>query len=447
MNLKRTLIETLPPQAKQLLAVPYDYFQTWQADRQFRAKQFPVHEPAPDAPEHIIYLVVDALRADHVTAELTPRLSTFHQTAAVTPGSWTFPAVSSMLSGQYPHEHGAMRQTDEVDDSTGLSLPPRMAQDRETLTEALAGAGYRTYGGFGHDTPFVALSGRFHTHDLKHKVNADADDVLRAHLDWIPSRDRTFSFLHLADPHIPVDPPQKYWDNHDVDRSIEDIENWRFNTTVDCDTACQRYREQRRRLYRAAVEYVDDAIERYLDQLNEILDDYLLVITADHGEALWEHLEFDVDHFDGTGCVDHGGTPYEQLARVPLLTNANLHFDGPVSLLDVVPTITELVGIDRLQTSGRSLTEPRPDDRTALIEGSLNGYEKKAAYTENYKLIKSHGDDVEVGYTLPSEERTDIPPEVRAKLLDAFPPWPDGKTAETNVSGVVEDRLEQLGYK
>ncbi len=32
MDLKRTLIETLPPQAKQLLAVPYDYYQTWQAD-------------------------------------------------------------------------------------------------------------------------------------------------------------------------------------------------------------------------------------------------------------------------------------------------------------------------------------------------------------------------------------------------------------------------------
>ena len=32
MNLKRTLIETLPPGVKRLLAVPYDYYQTRQAD-------------------------------------------------------------------------------------------------------------------------------------------------------------------------------------------------------------------------------------------------------------------------------------------------------------------------------------------------------------------------------------------------------------------------------
>jgi len=53
-----------------------------------------------------------------------------------------------------------------------------MDRDRETLTEALAGAGYETYGGFGHDTPFVALAGRFHEHALYHNVTASAEDVL-----------------------------------------------------------------------------------------------------------------------------------------------------------------------------------------------------------------------------------------------------------------------------
>jgi len=45
MNLKRTLIETLPPGLKRLLAVPYDYYQTRRADRRFAAKELPVVRP------------------------------------------------------------------------------------------------------------------------------------------------------------------------------------------------------------------------------------------------------------------------------------------------------------------------------------------------------------------------------------------------------------------
>jgi Type I phosphodiesterase / nucleotide pyrophosphatase. len=233
MSLKRTLIESLPPGIKRLLAIPYDSYQTRTANRQFARKQLPERVPDDDAPRHIVCVVVDALRTDHVDEEHTPYLASLNGCNAITPAPWTFPAVSSMVSGAYPHEHGAMRQTDDPDAVEGFSLPPRMDEDRETVTEALAGAGYETYGGFGHDTPFVALSGRFHEHDLFHNVTATAEDVFDAHLDWVAGRDRSFSFLHLADPHIPVDPPDEYWAAHDVDRSIDGIENWAYRTDVD----------------------------------------------------------------------------------------------------------------------------------------------------------------------------------------------------------------------
>ena len=447
MDLKRKLITSLPPSVKRGLAVPYDYYQTSKANRQFASKSLPSGHRAESAPDHIVCIVVDALRADHVNAELTPYLSNLNGTTAVSPGTWTFPAVSSLLSGLYPHEHGAMRQTDDLDDTDGIRRPPRMDEEQITITEALAGAGYETYGGFGHDTPFVALSGRFQTHKLYHTITADAAEILDDYLTWVEGREQTFAFLHLADPHAPVTPPEKYKHRHEVDDSIDDLENWRFQTDLDCDRRCQDYREHRRRLYRASVDYVDEALESFETQVNEHLDDPLLVVTSDHGEAHWEHLEFDIEHFGGSGCVDHGGAPYEEVARVPLLTNADWPMNGSMSLVDLPVTFADVAGIDFPESSGRSLCEEHTDDRTVLIEGSLSGHEKKAVYYRDYKLLVSKGHEVEVGYTLPEEETTELPEDIYDLLREHLPPWPDENDSETEVSSVVEGRLEDLGYK
>ncbi|PSP85586.1 sulfatase [Halobacteriales archaeon QS_6_64_34] len=453
MGIKRRLINTLPPTAKRLLAYPYDYYQMRTADRRFAGKTLPTGTAADDAPDHIVCLVVDALRADAVDAETTPYLAGLDRTDAVTPGSWTFPAVSSMLTGVYPHEHGGMRQTDEPDDSDGIRLPPRMDEDRVTITEALAGAGYDTYGGFGHDTPFVAISGRFDKHALYHNFSSDADDVLSDYLSWAGGRDRTFAFLHLADPHIPLDPPEEYVEKYDVDTSIENLTTWDYRHETDCSGACERYRDHRKRLYRASVDYVDDAIGRFAEGLESRLTDPLLVVTADHGEAHWDHVEFDVEQFDGSGCVDHGGAPYEAVARVPLLTNADWPLGGPVSLVDLPATFADVAGVDLPDAVGHSLTQTPPDDRLMLVEGSLKGHEKKAVYHGDYKLLASRGHGAEVGFELPEETVVDLPEDVHELLVRNLPPWPsaDGsETAgdgETEVGGVVEDRLEQLGYK
>ena len=358
-----------------------------------------------------------------------------------------------MLTGVYPHEHGGMRQTDEPDDSDGIRLPPRMDEDRVTITEALAGAGYDTYGGFGHDTPFVAISGRFDKHALYHNFSSDADDVLSDYLSWADGRDRTFAFLHLADPHIPLDPPEEYVEKYDVDTSIENLTTWDYRHETDCSGACERYRDHRKRLYRASVDYVDDAIGRFAEGLESRLTDPLLVVTADHGEAHWDHVEFDVEQFDGSGCVDHGGAPYEAVARVPLLTNADWPFDGPVSLVDLPATFADVAGVDLPDAVGHSLTQTPPDNRLMLVEGSLEGHEKKAVYHGDYKLLASRGHGAEVGFELPEETVVDLPEDVHELLVRNLPPWPSatddgGRTDdETEVGGVVEDRLEQLGYK
>jgi hypothetical protein len=75
----------------------------------------------------------------------------------------------------------------------------------------------------------------------------------------------------------------------------------------------------------------------------------VVILLSDHGEELWDH-----------GGFEHGHTLYEELLRVPLIVRAPgvsaARIDAPVSLLDVAPTILELVGAPPVPAAdGRSL--------------------------------------------------------------------------------------------
>ncbi len=118
--------------------------------------------------------------------------------------------------------------------------------------------------------------------------------------------------------------------------------------------------------YDNALHYVDIQIGRiahYLEQTGQ-LDSTLWVITADHGEMFFDH-----------GMVTHGKTLYEGESRVPLLVHwpdrvkpANV--DEPVSTLDILPTIADLVGVPPHPAfQGRSFVNPaeHAEEHTAIF--------------------------------------------------------------------------------
>ena len=438
------------------------------ADRAFerRAAGDPA-SPSADAPDHIVVVVVDALRADALDADLTPFLSSLDGTDAVAPATWTFPSVTSLLSGSYPHDHGAMRRSDDYENSVAdiTGLPPQ--SDVPLLTDHLDAAGYSTYGAFGFVVPFLALRGRFADHRLY--ANADAHRLLSDHAAWLTDRrdDRTFSYLHLSDLHEPVEPPAPYAAEHDVDTSIPDIEGWNYEDVVASTPTADRYRRNRRRLYEAAVEYADNRLAAHHRRITDLVDDAAFVVTGDHGEGFWERARFHADTFADPRpayCVGHGGAPYEAVTRVPLrvdgipLSGA----DRPTSLVDIALTVRRAVtGVDvgddhpdaaDPDAGGVPLGASVANDRIRLVEGTRYGYEKKAAYGDRRKLIVSRGDDVSVGFSLPEEVETTLPPDASSRLSDALPPWPESGDAAAvrarrDVSGDVARRLERLGYR
>jgi arylsulfatase A-like enzyme len=105
--------------------------------------------------------------------------------------------------------------------------------------------------------------------------------------------------------------------------------------------------------YDANVRVADAHVGQLLDRLGELgmLEDALVVFTADHGESLGEHDSW----------FEHGPLPYNTTARVPLVIAGEgiateRVVNRPVELLDLYPTLRDLVAPGReVELAGESL--------------------------------------------------------------------------------------------
>ena len=161
-----------------------------------------------------------------------------------------------------------------------------------------------------------------------------------------------FLSVHLMDVHHPYIPPHPYQDAFRSPGAAETTperlwaKSWSsFNDLPENPNALTRADLLRIvDLYDGSIRYVDDQIGRLVDALggHGVLDDTLIVVTADHGESLTEHGFF----------FAHGWRLFEPSMRVPLVIRypgglpAGLRVDAIAQSIDVLPTLLELLGID-----------------------------------------------------------------------------------------------------
>ena len=140
--------------------------------------------------------------------------------------------------------------------------------------------------------------------------------------------------------------------------------------------------------YLNALRLQDIFLESLFKQYEDLglYEDTVFVVVADHGEAFGEH-----------GLYTHGNTPYEEDLKIPMIIHDPKRFtEGarvkePVSQLDLLPTITELLGyeIEGGAYQGTSFLASPPEDRPLMFSCwsaeqclvSLKGTEK---YIYNY---------------------------------------------------------------
>lgn len=322
----------------------------------------PIPTPA-GPPQLILYIVVDSLRADHVSSygyerPTTPNMDAwmaaqgmqFNQ--AIASASWTCPSNAALMSGQIPTRLGSTW------DSVGNSLPSRAT----TLAEYLQGAGYYTAGivtnsclrgsggfdqGFdyyddevldepevGYTNPATAelMNNRVWTWLQEEWLNGDA------------AGQPLFLFLYYMDPHVLYDPPPPYDTMYDPDYSgpfTPDVFAVGREVLEGSLVPNERDTEHIQALYDGEISYWDAQFGNLLPALDGLglLDNALIVLTADHGDMFGEH-----------GTWVHGTSLYEGVIHVPLLMRYPGRIpvgqvDTPVQSMDLMPTILELAGL------------------------------------------------------------------------------------------------------
>jgi arylsulfatase A-like enzyme len=328
------------------------------------------------APSNVVMISVDTLRAVNLGVygyprdtspnldRLAARSVLFNQ--AFTPWPKTTPAVASLMASQYGHSTGVMRTT-----------PHQKVADRVLLlAEILRDHGFFNLGVVSNGAigPQTNIAQGFDRYELETVDAAELNRALEPLLPELLERRTdgtpTFFWVHYTDPHAPYAPPQdakryvndRWYDpskrvpRHGpprnllpVDPTLPPLEFRRrvaFNRPV-----VSRGREHADgdgaivadsvAAYDAEIRFVDTHIGRLLDRLEEVglLDDSVLVFWADHGESLGEHNYY----------FSHGRFAYNVNLHVPLMLSApGLEpgfFDSPVSLIDIAPTLLELLGI------------------------------------------------------------------------------------------------------
>ena len=336
----------------------------------------PTAAARPDR-RQVLLISIDTLRADALSALggpwPTPRLDRFaaraetftrHYAAA----AWTKPSHASLLTGHAPAVHGA-------GEDVASPIRPGLA----LLAERFRDAGFRTKGLVTECVwlrPGYGFGRGFGEYD---SVPWTPSQMARRTASWMAAHGEEdfFFFLHLFDVHsdfwhLPYEAPG-------VQRTRVGerfgLDGYGCRAGLCASHMLLAMREGRlapqpgedeilRFLYGGGVRHLDETLGQLLTDLDllGLLDDMLIVLTSDHGEALLER-----------GRVLHGAH-WEPVLRVPLAIkwprggHAGERRDEPTSALDVAPTLLAAFGLGRPGASG-----VRPAPRAARPAGFLLG--------------------------------------------------------------------------
>lgn len=402
--------------------------------------------------KNVLIITVDCLRNDRISRsgyqrDTTPFIDSLGSyTPAIASAPWTFSSVPSILTGLYPHRHGAVYSDDSARNHD-LSNPPNGVRDDVfTIAELLDANGYETKFMTAIGTAAVPIEGRFKSMEQRH--DADAETLLSEIRDWWNSESGPkFGYVQLGDLHEPLHKPDTSYFGEIPD--VEEIDRWRFTSGNINNEEFEKYRDARELLYDTLVRYINDEIEHTLDGLAE-LNDTIVIVTSDHGEEFWEYKEFEEAHFEdprGINGVGHGHALVPPVLEVPIVTNiSNISsFKTRRSLTDIVPTILYELGADlSFDFDGNPLQSSNYTNEPVLSQEIAYGPNQISVTDDNKHLIYTPVDDRLVMVNFETGEIiTDS--ELEEKLLNHVPRERATGT-QVDLSQDVQERLSDLGY-
>jgi arylsulfatase A-like enzyme len=334
---------------------------------------------------NVVLISLDTTRSDHLGCygydkpvspridEVAARGTVFNIamcTASVTPVSH-----ASILTGHYPYTHG-LRVLHGLYD---YQLPDSAI----TMAEVLGEVGYQTGafisafpagGRFGLAQGFDTFNEDFLKNSVQQIVTEDgtvntglnqrgAGPTTDLALEWLNQTESPFFlWLHYFDPHDPMLlPPKEYLHKYPAPTGTTN--------------------EILRTLYDIEIQYMDEHIGRVVDYLDSAgqLDNTVIVIVSDHGEGLGDH-----------NWWSHG-ILYQEQIQAALVVAApgkpgGRQVDHLVSIIDVMPTTLDLVGLDLEQV-------PEMDGQSVvpMLMGD-NSEPLRTVYADAVNTLTAYGD-------------------------------------------------------
>lgn len=379
----------------------------------------------------VILITVDSLRADH--------LSCLGYNKPTTPNIDALARKGTLFSQAFSNGGGSATSFPSIMTSTYASMNIRsnsynafwikLAKKWSTIAEVLKNAGFSTAAFknfkddlcsiFGYNRGFDSFEESIHFNDtiidemyrkiryLRGYKYIRANKISQQALSWCSkTREDFFLWLHYMDVHLPYNPKDiSLLDRIKAIKLGEKINNPDQLSKTEIQTLMK--------FYDAEIKYLDIQIGELLSELKKIgitPDDTLFLLLSDHGDQFMEHEE-----------LGHGRL-YDEVLHVPLIIcgpdiKRNTIIQDKVSLLDVAPTITHLLDIEKVDTFCGTNLLPLIDGenrKTSQVISEEIGQDYSCR-TKNWKYIRHDRSETYELYNL------QIDPQEKMNVLYEYP--------------------------
>lgn len=352
---------------------------------------------------NVILITLDACRLDHLSfagynrdtcpnlSKITGEGTLFLKNYTVIPQSE--PAIVSILTGMYPHNHGIR------------TLGLKKSLNVTTIQEIFKSYNYKTACMAIEQQHNDAIKKGFDEFNLlRWRLNSKAKRTIKKIFDrgknfgvseiitdnainWVKKNKtkKFFLYMHYMELHWPYSPPSPYDHIFDPDykgkHTFNDLGNGRLKKgdLVYNNELSEEERNHAIAHYDGGILYMDSQIGRFVDFLKAdgIWDNSIIVIVGDHGEHFGENNLY----------YHHVSSVYEPALRVPLFIKAPNIGSKKISALtqsiDIMPTVLDLLKIPLINyIDGKNLTP--------IINGKLEKIRDYAFAESGFSLFKQN---------------------------------------------------------
>ena len=429
--------------------------------------------------ENVLILVLDACRPDKLGAygydkntspaidsvASDPNAVMFHQ--HFVQGTETKPSTASLFTGLFVYQHGVtMGHKERPERGSRFYLAQVLSAKHSTLAEEFSAAGYYTFGVVKsyHLLPKYGFSQGFDTYIPPKEAPNDGERINAVIASIRKAKKPFFGYVHLNACHHPFTSIQR--DSEFIKKYfIEYDEESRKKEGIDFTTAKIKKKINTNNLsltkediaylnliYDAKLKRADGRVASLLQSLKRdgFYDNTLLIITADHGEELFEHKGY-----------AHGHALWNEVVHVPLIVKypsrikpagLNKHVYQPTQSIDIYPSLLSLLN--------REIPSQLPGRKSLLGEFGTFAFSETesewALVKDSKKLIKDNQGSLLFNMESDQGEMknlaSDSPKTVEemrkayTTLRRAFPAFAQASTMETELDEEAIKALRSLGY-